>query len=182
MSTNPWKRRQRTVVYENDWIVVNHDDVERPDGKPGIYGVVHYKHRAIGIVAIDTADRVLLVGQYRYPLDVYSWEIPEGGGGPDEDPLATARRELREETGVSARRWTRLGRAHLSNCIGDEEAIYYLAEDLEQGQAEPEGTEQLEVRWLDFSEAVRMVCAGEITDSISVIALLLVAHNRHAQR
>jgi 8-oxo-dGTP pyrophosphatase MutT (NUDIX family) len=178
MHSNPWKRLKRTVVYENDWIAVKHDDVVRPDGKPGIYGVVHFKHRAIGIVPLDTQDRVLLVGQYRYPLDVYSWEIPEGGGRLDEDPLEAARRELREETGLTARRWTRLGTAHLSNCVSDEEGIYYLAEQLEQGEAEPEGTEELALRWVSFSEALRMVRDGEITDSLSVIALLKLAGDR----
>jgi 8-oxo-dGTP pyrophosphatase MutT (NUDIX family) len=180
MHSNPWKRHRRTIVYENDWIVVNHDDVTRPDGKPGIYGVVHFKHRAIAIVAIDAADRVLLVGQHRYPFDAYSWEIPEGGGRQDEDPLDAARRELREETGVTAKHWTRLGTAHLSNCITDDEGVYYLAEDLEQGEAEPEGTEQLEVRWVAFSDALQMVRTGEITDSLSVIGLLRIATDRYA--
>jgi 8-oxo-dGTP pyrophosphatase MutT (NUDIX family) len=178
MHSNPWKRLKRTVVYENDWVTLKHDDVERPDGEAGIYGVVHFKHRAIGILARDLEDRILLVGQYRYPLDVYSWEIPEGGGRLDEDPLEAAQRELREETGFTARRWTRLGTAHLSNCVSDEIAIYYLAEELEAGEPAPEGTEQLEVRWVPFSEALRMVREGEITDSLSVITILRAALDR----
>jgi 8-oxo-dGTP pyrophosphatase MutT (NUDIX family) len=178
MQSNPWKRHRRSVMYENPWIVVNHDEVQRPDGEPGIYGVVHFKHLAVGVVAIDASDRVLLVGQYRYPLDLYSWEIPEGGGRFDEAPEEAAARELREETGVTARKWTRIGTAHLSNAVSDEVAIYYLAQDLEQGEAEPEGTEQLQVRWFPFDEAVRMVMGGEITDAISVMALLRVAAER----
>lgn len=178
MHSNPWKRLKRTLVYDNAWIAVQHDDVERPDGKPGIYGVIHFKHRAIGVLARDADDRVLLVGQYRYPLEIYSWEIPEGGGRLDEDPLGAAQRELREETGFSARRWTQLGTAHLSNSVSDEDAIYYLAEELEHGEAEPEGTEKLDVRWVPFSEALRMVRAGEITDSLSVIAILRFASDR----
>jgi 8-oxo-dGTP pyrophosphatase MutT (NUDIX family) len=165
------------VAYENAWITVQHDEVTRPDGQPGIYGVVHFKNRALGIVARDAQGRVVLVGQHRYPLDLYSWEIPEGGGPLTEDPLSAAQRELREETGLTAQRWTALGTAHLSNSVSDEQAIYYLAEDLSQGAAEPEGTEELALRWVDFAEALRMVHAGEITDALSVLALLRVAQS-----
>lgn len=175
MQRNPWIRRSRRVVYDNPWITVQHDEVTRPDGQPGIYGVVHFKNRAIGIVARDAEGRVVLVGQHRYPLDRYSWEIPEGGGLVDDDPLLAAQRELREETGLSAARWTELGKAHLSNSVSDEEAIYYLAEELTQGEAEPEGSEELALRWVAFEEALRMVHAGEITDSLSLIALLQLA-------
>jgi 8-oxo-dGTP pyrophosphatase MutT (NUDIX family) len=168
------------VAYENAWIEVRHDEVTRPDGKPGIYGVVHYKNRAIGVVARDKEGRVVLVGQHRYPLDVYSWEIPEGGGPLAEDPLSAAQRELREETGLSAARWSVLGTAHLSNSVSDEEAICYLAEDLSQGEAEPDGTEDLALRWVDFGEALRMVDTGEITDALSVLALLRLARAERA--
>ena len=165
----------RRVAYENPWITVWHDDVLRPDGRPGIYGVVHYRNRAVGVVAIDEQDRVLLVGQYRYTLDLYSWEIPEGGAAPDEEPLAAAQRELLEETGCSAAHWQELLRAHLSNSVSDEEAIVYLAHGLTHGPAQPEGTEQLQVRWLPFAEALRMVQRGAITDAVSVMALQRVA-------
>lgn len=178
MHKNPWTRLARRVAYENGWILVHHDEVQRPDGAPGIYGVVHFKHRAVGVVALDASDRVLLVGQYRYPLDAYSWEIPEGGGPLAEDALAAAQRELREETGFRALRWRRLGTAHLSNSVSDEEAIYYVAEELEQGTPEPEGTEQLELRWVHFAEALSMIRTGEITDALSVIALLRLSQER----
>jgi len=175
MTDNPWTRRARRVAYENAWIAVWHDDVVRPDGRPGIYGVVHYRNRAVGAVVLDEQDRVLLVGQYRYTLDLYSWEIPEGGAAPDEDPLTAAQRELREETGCSAAHWQELLRAHLSNSVSDEEAIVYLAHGLTHGSAEPEGTERLQVRWLPFDEALRMVERGAITDAMSVMALQRVA-------
>lgn len=172
---NPWLRHSRRVVYENAWIVVYHDDVRRPDGKPGIYGVVHYRNRAVGVVAVDDRDRVLLVGQYRYPLDEYSWEIPEGGAAEGEDLLEAAQRELVEETGYTAERWRQVLRAHLSNSVSDETAVCYLATDLRDGTARPEGTEQLQVRWVAFDEALAMVLDGRITDALSVLGLQRVA-------
>jgi 8-oxo-dGTP pyrophosphatase MutT (NUDIX family) len=181
MTDNPWTRLARRVAYENAWITVWHDDVVRPDGRPGIYGVVHYRNRAVGVVALDEHDRVLLVGQYRYTLDLYSWELPEGGAAAGEEPLAAAKRELLEETGCSAARWQELLRAHLSNSVSDEEAIVYLARDLTDGTAEPEGTERLQVRRVPFAEAVAMVEHGEITDAISVMGLQRVALMRGPQ-
>jgi 8-oxo-dGTP pyrophosphatase MutT (NUDIX family) len=168
---NPWKRLSRRTGYENAWITVHHDEVLRPDGRPGVYGVVHYKHRALGVLALDAEDRVLLVGQYRYTLDTYSWEIPEGGGAADEEPLAAAQRELEEETGYTARHWRPLVRSHLSNSVSDEEAICYLATDLQAGRARPEGTEQLQIRWVSFAEALAMAAAGEITDAMSIMTI-----------
>jgi 8-oxo-dGTP pyrophosphatase MutT (NUDIX family) len=173
--SNPWRTLKTRVVYDNPWIRVREDDVIRPDGAHGIYGVVHFKNKAIGVLPIDEEGYVYLVGQYRYTLDRYSWEIPEGGGPEGEEPLETAKRELREETGLEARAWRPLGRAHLSNSVGDEEAIIYLATDLIHGDAEPEGTEKLEQMRAKFEDALRMVLDGEITDSISVIAILRYA-------
>jgi 8-oxo-dGTP pyrophosphatase MutT (NUDIX family) len=172
---NPWTRRSRRVAYDNPWIAVYHDEVLRPDGQPGIYGVVHYKNRAVGVVALDDRDRVLLVGQYRYTVDVYSWEIPEGGAPFDEDPLEAARRELQEETGYTAAQWQEVLRGHLSNSITDEEGICYLARGLQPGAARPEGTEELQVRWVPFEHALGMVLRGEITDGLSVLGLQRVA-------
>lgn len=172
---NPWTRLSRQVVYENTWIRVDEDQVVRPDGKPGIYGVVHFKNRAVGVVPLDEKGRVFLVGQYRYTLDQYSWEIPEGGVPLDEDPLSGAQRELLEETGYTAGKWHELGRAHLSNSVSDEEAIYYLAQDLQAGTPRPEETERLAVRWVSFPETLNMVERGEITDALSIIAIQSVA-------
>lgn len=172
---NPWTRRSRTVAYRNPWIVVYHDDVLRPDGQPGIYGVVHYRNRAVGVVALDEQDRVLLVGQYRYTLDVYSWEIPEGGAPEGEDLETAARRELLEETGYSATRWERVLRAHLSNSVSDEEAVCFLATELSAGTACPEETEELRLRWVPFAEALAMTADGRITDALSVLGLQRMA-------
>ncbi|HEX5269390.1 MAG TPA: NUDIX hydrolase [Gemmataceae bacterium] len=182
MSDNPWTRLARRVAYENPWIAVWHDDVTRPDGQPGVYGVVHYRNLAVGVVPIDDRDRLLLVGQYRYPLDLYSWEIPEGGAPAGEDGLAAAKRELLEETGCTAERWEELLRAHLSNSVSDEAAVVYLATGLAQGQANPDGTERLQVRWVPFAEAVDMVRRGAITDALSVMAIQCVALRRAANR
>jgi 8-oxo-dGTP pyrophosphatase MutT (NUDIX family) len=174
----PWQRTGGRVAYKNPWITVYHDDVVRPDGSPGIYGVVHFENLAVGVVAIDDQDRVVLVGQHRYPLDVMSWEIPEGGSPHGEDGLQGAMRELREETGVIATTWREIARCHLSNSISDEEAVLYLATDLETGAADPDDTEQLTVRWVPFDHAIAMIAAGEISDAMSVIALQRLALER----
>ncbi len=170
--SNPWKTLSTRDVYENPWIRVRQDEVIRPDGQPGIYGVVHYKNKAIAVLPIDDEGYTYLVGQYRYTLDVYSWEIPEGGCPEGEEPLEAATRELLEETGLTAEHWTQLGTAHLSNSVSDEEAILFLATGLTHGEAQPEGTEKLEVRRVEFAEALRMVMTGEITDSLAVMTIL----------
>jgi 8-oxo-dGTP pyrophosphatase MutT (NUDIX family) len=168
---SPWRRSSRRTAYENAWISVSHDEVTRPDGSPGIYGVVHFKSLAVGIVPIDDDDRVTLVGQYRYTLDAWSWEIPEGGVPFTEDPLEGARRELREETGLDAADWREIGRYHLSNSVSDEAAVAYVATTLRRGDASPDETEALEIRDVAFDEAVAMTLDGRITDALSVLAL-----------
>jgi 8-oxo-dGTP pyrophosphatase MutT (NUDIX family) len=175
---NPWTRRDRSTVYENPWIEVWHDEVTRPDGAPGIYGVVHFRTRAVGVVALDDEDRVLLVGQYRYTLDRYSWEIPEGGSPWDEDPLEGARRELAEETGYLAETWEELIRFTLSNSVTDEEGVMFVATGLAPGAATPDPTEELSLRWVSLDEALIMVDRGEIHDVMSQAALLAVARRR----
>lgn len=178
MPRDPWGRRSRRLVYENDWIALHHDEVTRPDGTPGIYGVVHFKTLAVGVVALDPDDRVLLVGQWRYTLDRYSWEIVEGGAVFDEDPLEGARRELREETGYTARTWREIGRSHLSNSVTDEAGVLFLATDLVPGRAEPDGTEELAIRWVPFAEALAMADRAEISDLLTQAALDRVARMR----
>jgi ADP-ribose pyrophosphatase len=178
---SPWMRHSRRVAYENPWVTVWHDEVTRPDGEPGIYGVVHFASLAVGVVALDDADQVVLVGQHRYTLDAWSWEIPEGGVPFDEDPLEGARRELQEETGIRAASWTELARVHLSNSVSDEAAVLYLATGLTDGTATPDGTEHgMEVRRVPFPEALAMTLDARITDALSVIGLQRVALARIA--
>lgn len=177
-AVNPWRRHSRRIAYENAWIRVHHDEVTRPDGRPGIYGVVHFENRAVGVVAIDAADRVLLVGQFRYALDRYSWEIPEGGVPFDEDALEGARRELREETGLDAAVWQEIATFELSNSVTDEVGLLYLATELAAGEAAPEGTEDLRLRWVPFDDAMAMIDRGEIPDAMSQLALERVARLR----
>ncbi len=176
---SPWRVVEQQTVYENSWIRLIHHEVIRPDGAPGIYGVVHFRHRAVGILPVDDAGYTWLVGQYRFPLGEYSWEIPEGGCPEGEAPLAAAQRELHEETGLVATTWETLGEAHLSNSVSDEHAILYLATDLRRHAPEPEGTEVLTLRHLPFDEALEMVLAGRITDAMSVMAILLHDRRRH---
>ncbi len=177
MDLNPWKLVAKSERYRNPWIAIEHHDVINAAGNPGIYGVVRFQNVAIGIVPLDAEGRTTLVGQWRYPLARYSWEIPEGGGPLGTDPLASAKRELLEETGVRAERWTKLVELDLSNSVTDETGVVYLAEGLEQGEAEPEEEEVLAIRRLPLAEAVQMVLRGEITDALAVIGLL--AAERH---
>jgi 8-oxo-dGTP pyrophosphatase MutT (NUDIX family) len=178
----PWRRRSRRVAYENPWITLWHDEVDRPDGSPGIYGVVHFETSAVGAVVLDAHDRVLLVGQHRYTLDAYSWEIPEGGVPAGESPLDGARRELREETGVEATDWRLLLRFHTSNSITDEGGVLFVARAGRHGEAQPEPTEELATEWVPFQEALAMIADGRITDAMTIMALQAVALERAAGR
>jgi 8-oxo-dGTP pyrophosphatase MutT (NUDIX family) len=169
---NPWRTLSGREVYENNWIRLREDRVVRPDGEQGIYGVVHFRNIAVGVLAMEEDDSIYLVGQYRYTLDRYSWEIPEGGCPEMEEPLMAAKRELEEETGLRAESWKQAGEAHLSNSVTDERAVWYVARGLTQGKHSPEGTEKLEVLRLPFAEALQMVLAGEITDALSMLAIM----------
>lgn len=171
---NPWKIKDGQEIYSNNWIALTHYNVINPSGGDGIYGKLHFKNYAIGVFPLDENLDTYLVGQYRFPLESYSWEIPEGGGPLGEDPLENAKRELLEETGLKATEWTKILEMHLSNSVSDEKSIIYLCRALSQHQAMPEETEQLVVKKVPFDEVYEMVKAGEITDSLTVAAVMKV--------
>lgn len=171
---NPWKTLSSEKIYENPWIHLTEHQVINPGGGKGVYGEVHFKNLAIGIIPLDEENNTWLVGQYRFPLKQYSWEIPEGGGALNTDPLSSAQRELLEETGIKAQAWTEIQRIHLSNSVSDELGIIFLARQLSYGESSPEESEELIVRKLPFETAYQMVLNGEITDSLSVSAILKV--------
>lgn len=169
---NPWTILDSQKIYENNWIGVTEHQVLNPSGGKGIYGEVHFRNYAIGILPLDQDMNTWLVGQYRFPIKAYSWEIPEGGGPLGLEPLDSAKRELQEETGLIATEWMEVQRMHLSNSVSNELAIIYIARGLTMGEAEPEETEELVLRKLPFEEAYQMAMDGRITDSMSVAALL----------
>ncbi|MBD0286028.1 MAG: NUDIX hydrolase [Flavisolibacter sp.] len=171
---NPWTVIDERIVYDNKWITLTEYNVINPSGGNGIYGKVHFKNWAIGILPLDEEGNTYLVGQYRFTLNQYSWEIPEGGGPIGIDMLTSAKRELLEETGLEAKSWTKLMDVHLSNSVSDEYGVVFLARELIQKQAQPEETEQLVIKKVPFDEAYRMVEGGIITDSLAVAAILKV--------
>ena len=171
---NPWQIIGQREIYDNKWIRVTEFDVINPSGGKGIYGKVHFKNLAIGIVALDDDLNTFLVGQYRFTINQYSWEIPEGGGAMDTNPLESAKRELLEETGLKAEEWSKLMDFQLSNSVCDEHGVIFLARKLSQHQAMPEETEDLVVKKVPFEEAYQMVEDGRITDSMAVAGILKV--------
>jgi 8-oxo-dGTP pyrophosphatase MutT (NUDIX family) len=173
---NPWKTLSGEEKYDNRWINVTEYKVINPAGGKGIYGKIHFKNKAIGIVALEENNDTYLVGQYRYTLNQFSWELPEGGGLMNEDPLVAAQRELQEETGITARKWTLINRLHTSNSVTDEEGFIFLAEDLQHGANDLEETEaDLKVMRLPLKDVLDKIMRQEITDSITVIGVLLTA-------
>lgn len=173
---NPWKTISIKEEYENPWIKLDEHQVINPAGGNGIYGKVHFKNKAIGIIPLDRENNTWIVGQHRYVLNEWSWEIPEGGGPLDIDTLVSAKRELSEETGLYARNWTEIARVHLSNSVSDEVGYVFLAEELDIGKSKLDETEaDLIVKKLPFAQVLQMVEKGEITDSLSVIGILKLA-------
>jgi 8-oxo-dGTP pyrophosphatase MutT (NUDIX family) len=174
-AVGPWRRLSSDMVYENPWIRVFHENVLTPAGTPGIYGRVHFRNQAIGIVAIDADEHVFLVKQFRYARGHYSLEIPKGGGARDVEPLEIARRELKEETGFSAAKWQHLLELQISNSVTDQIGHVFVAEQLTAGEQLLDDSEDIEVIRVPLKQAVAMACDGRITDDFSVVSLLRVA-------
>ena len=171
---NPWKTLSTEEVYDNPWIKITHHNVLNPASQNGIYGKVHFKNIAVGVLPLDEENYTWLVGQYRYTLEKYSWEIPEGGCIEGIEPLQAAKNELQEETGITAKKWTKVLDIHTSNSVTDEYGICYLAQDLIFGKSSPEPCEELVVKKLRFEEAFEMVMNSEITDSLSISTIMKV--------
>jgi ADP-ribose pyrophosphatase len=169
---NPWKTLKSEVKYENPWIKITENDTINANGGKGIYGVVHFKNIAIGIIPLDEDYNTWIVGQYRYPLNEYSWEICEGGGPLNEGVLDSAKRELKEELGLEANSWSEIMETHLSNSVSDEKGVIFIAKELSYHQPEPEEGEVLQLKKLPFIKVYEMVMNGEITDSLSIIGIL----------
>ncbi len=176
---NPWKKQDSKEIYDNPWITLHEDKVINPGGGISHYSTVHFKNYALGIIPIDEKDNTWLVGQWRYPLNEYSWEIPMGGGLKNINILESAKRELKEETGLKASKWTEILRIHTSNSVTDELGFVFLAEQLEHGEPEFEETEDLVIRKLPFNEVLDMAIEGAITDSISLAGIFKLARVRN---
>lgn len=171
---NPWKTLSREVKYDNPWIRVEEHQVINPAGGEGIYGTVSFKNRAVAIVALFENGDTLLVGQHRYPLQEYHWELPMGGAPEGESILACAERELQEETGFSAERWRQILTMHLSNSITQEQGFTFIAEGLQVGEMELEDTEDIVCQRLPFEVVFERVMSGEITDAMTVASVMKV--------
>ena len=170
----PWKTVSIEERYATPWIAVSHHEVIDPSGAPGIYGVIHFKNLAVGVIPLDEDLNTWIVGQYRYPIQAYSWEIPEGGGRRDLPPVESAKRELREEVGIMAGTWTEVLRMDLSNSASDEEAVIFVAQDLSFHEPEPDHNEELAMRKVPFRELFDRVMSGDLRDSLTVAAVLKV--------
>ncbi|MEE9374108.1 MAG: NUDIX hydrolase [Saprospiraceae bacterium] len=174
-TSNPWAVKSKETVYDNTWIEVEHHKVITPSGNDGVYGKIKMKNFAIAIIPLDHELNTWIVGQYRYTIDQYSWELPMGGGPLDIDLLVSAKRELKEETGITAAIWKYLMKIHTSNCVTDEIGHVFVAKSLSFGETDFDETEELVLKKLPFAELVEMVERSEITDSISVAGVLKLA-------
>ncbi|MFM7021766.1 MAG: NUDIX domain-containing protein [Flavobacteriales bacterium] len=170
-NVNPWTVLKSQEVHDTPWIKVMKHDVLNPAGNPSIYSTVNFKNRAIGVIPLDENYNTWIVGQYRFPVKQYSWEIPEGGGDKNETPEESAKRELSEETGIEAKKWTKIQEFHMSNSVTDEHAFLFVAQELTFHNSHPDENEELAIRKLPFQELYEMVLKGEIMDSITVVAV-----------
>ncbi|HWQ52087.1 MAG TPA: NUDIX hydrolase [Bryobacteraceae bacterium] len=169
---NPWRTLASRVVYSNAWIRVREDQVIRPDGAQGVYGVVEIRP-SVGIVAINERDEMVLVGQWRYPHGKLTWEIPRGGSHEGEtEMLAVARRELREETGVEAQCWESLGATDVNNGVTTDTEHLFLATGLTLHAPRHDPEEQIAIRWLAFETALEMTMRGEFPECCTALAIL----------
>ncbi len=178
ITPNPWKLQSSKKIFENPWLTLREDEVINPGNGLSHYGKINFKNLAIGIIPLDENNNTWLIGQYRYVPDCYSWEIPMGGGPLDTDALASAKRELKEETGLIAEDWQELMKLHTSNSVTDERGLVYVARDLTQGETAFEETEDLLIQKLPLEEAIERVLSGEITDAISAAGLLRLNYRR----
>jgi len=169
---NPFKTIDETIVYDNNWIKIKHANIITPSNTKGIYGTVHFKNYALGIIPIDHEGYTYLVGQYRYALNSYSWEIPEGGGLLDKDILESAKRELQEEVGYFAEKWTKIAELNTSNSITDEKGIIFVAQELTPTNTSYDETEEIQIKKLHIYEAIEWAVSGKIQDAITLIGLL----------
>lgn len=171
-TVGPWRVTRERAAFENPWIKLVDHAVVHPDGAPGEYGVVQFKNLAIGVLPFDDAGMVTLVGQHRFPHDKYSWELPEGGGALGVEPLVSAKRELAEETGLTAQHWAPLSAFDVSNSVTDERAVCFFAWGLSRGAAAPESSEELTLKQVSYATLLEMVMSGEITDSLTIVMVL----------
>jgi len=172
---NPWITKSTETKYENPWIRLDESQVINPAGNDGIYGVVHFKNRAMAIIPLDEENNTWIVGQFRYTTNTYEWELIEGGVRDGEDLLIGAQRELEEEAGLNANEWKMIiDGCQLSNSVSDEIGYAYVAKGLTITATNPEETEQLQIRKLPFDELVKLVMNGDIKDLLSVAAVLKV--------
>ncbi|MFT6845476.1 MAG: 8-oxo-dGTP pyrophosphatase MutT (NUDIX family) [Flavobacteriales bacterium] len=171
---NPWKIVTTQEGYDNPWIKLTHHDVINPGGNKGEYTTIHFKNLAVGVIPLDQELNTYLVGQYRFPLQQYSWEIPEGGGKFDEEPIETAKRELHEETGINAEDWLLIQEFDISNSISDEKACLFLARDLSFEEAHPDDDEELALKKVPFKQVYQWVLEGKIRDGLTVVAVLKI--------
>lgn len=174
----PWRIKSARTVYANRWIAVREYQAVAPTGADALYGLVHPHNLALGVLPIDDEGNTVLVGQQRFPFGRYSWELPEGGGPENLPPLEGAQRELAEECRLKAEHWLPLvSDMHMSNSVTDERAYAFLAWGLStDDRFRTDSSEELSIRRVPFTDAVKMAVSGEITDAFSLVMLLKADH------